>query len=191
MADEKFLRLFLAIACRPGSEILELQQELIRLSQNPSAKLRPVHSTDLHITLKFLGPVAVNKIHGIEKIMDAVALTYNAFHCHLQGLGFFRGAIWLGIRQDGSMASLTALAAGLDTALAETGFHREKKVYRPHMTVARLGQNARIKLSDLQESYGHKDWGSLPVSALHLYRSETMPEGARYTILHTAALIQV
>ena len=44
---------------------------------------------------------------------------------------------------------------------------------------------AKIVLAPFREKYVSRDWGLLPVSGMILYKSETLPEGARYSIINS------
>ena len=103
----------------------------------------------------------------------------------MQGFGCFKQALWLGIAESEAIQKLTR---SLDSALSIVGIEQERKPFVPHLTVARLRANARVKISELQADYGHRDWGTLEVGTVHLFESETLPEGARYTKLACAGL---
>lgn len=188
VTEQKPFRLFEAVACASNPAILALLDELTCLGEDPSTKLRAVPPADLHMTLKFFGSVSTDRIPHITTAMDQLTRPHYAFQCQLQGLECFRSAIWMDIRQDTSLVSLMALAADLNSSLTESGFAHEKKPFLRHVTVARLGHNAKVKLSSILKAHQGEVWAPLPVTSLHLYRSETLPAGARFSILHSAAL---
>jgi len=185
MDAEKRKRLFIGIACPPSQAVKQVLTELQTIAENPSAGLRPVVEENLHITLKFLGMIPKSEIAMICQLMQHTVTRQSPFTLHIHGFGCFRQALWLGVRDS---EELTELAGNLDLALAVIGAGKEKKPFMPHLTVARMRPNAQLKLSNLQEQYGHRDLGTLSVDTVHLFESETLPEGARYSRLFSATL---
>ena len=142
---------------------------------------------NLHITLKFLGMVPEPEVVLIGQVMDQVIPHCSPFQLQLEGFGCFSQALWLGVAEQ---QELQRLAGELDKALSVIGIPRERKPFRPHVTVARLRANARLKISELQARHGRRQWGTQHVEAIHLYESLTLPEGACYRQRHSVLLKQ-
>ena len=99
---------------------------------------------------------------------------------------------WAGIHAD---ASLTALAATLDEALAQVGFSREERPFRPHLTLARSGSGsprprrderpipAFRALVDAVEKNATPEFGTMAASEFFLYESKLSAVGAQYSKL--------
>jgi 2'-5' RNA ligase len=183
MIREPGVRLFLAVALAVEPDWDDLQQTLRALAADPAHGLRLLRPEDLHITLKFLGKVPLERVPDVTRIAREAADQSSPFQVKLQGVGWFRNAIWVSVEEEAKAHPLTRLAGLLDLQLAASGFPAETRPYRPHLTLARLAPGARIRLSALGEEFGARGWGALPVTAIHLYRSQTLPEGARYTIV--------
>ncbi len=187
------LRLFIGVACPCTPAIAALLDDLHN-SLEGAAGLRVVARQNLHITLKFIGAAKASAVPGIVNVMQQALANQRSFELQLQGAGRFESALWLGVAPN---ATLTKLAAKLNEALAPLGFAPETKPFRPHLTLARLTPNtppvgAGLPAIDLwlkQHHQGH--WGKLPVTTVNLYRSDTLPDGVRYTVLFTAALSAV
>jgi 2'-5' RNA ligase len=91
---------------------------------------------NLHITLAFLGPIAAERVGALERIGRAAATGITPFGLSLErvgGTGF--GIAWLS--PDGLPPSLAALHAALAAGLAREGFPTERRMFRPHLTLAR------------------------------------------------------
>ncbi len=203
------LRLFIGIACPCTPLIAELIDNLRNESQaaadDLAVGLRVVSPHNLHITLKFIGATAATALPDIIRAMQEAIAGHHAFTLQLRGAGRFQSALWLGVAPN---AALSALASALNAALAPLGFAPETKPYRPHLTLARLtpklhhlgaGQPATSAASQMQPTpafalepwltqHQNSHWGTLPVAAVHLYRSDTLPAGVRYTVLSTVPL---
>lgn len=107
--------------------------------------LRRVRPEHLHITLAFLGAVADERLDDVIAATRTAAATQPPFTITLEGVGRFPESgeprvIWMGIIQ-GARES-TNLAAALRRALTERGLPFDDKPFRPHVTLARVTQDA-------------------------------------------------
>lgn len=187
------LRLFIGVAC-PCTPVIAALLDDLSNSLGGAAGLRIVARQNLHITLKFIGAAEANAVPGIVGVMQQALANHQSFELQLQGAGRFQSALWLGVAPN---AALNALAATLNEALTPQGFAPETKPFRPHLTLARLTPNtppvgAYPPAIDLWLKQHHQShWGKLPVTTVNLYRSDTLADGVRYTVLFTAALSTV
>jgi 2'-5' RNA ligase len=185
MNPEKRKRLFVGIAYRPAKAVRQVLADLQEMAQDPAAGLRPVPAENLHITLKFLGMVPELDVSMICQVLQQVARHHSPMALKLRGFGCFKQALWLGIAEH---EDLQRLATELDQALSIIGVERERKPFTPHLTIARLRSDARLKISELQARYGPREWDDIRVESIDLFESETLPEGARYTSIFSASL---
>lgn len=91
---------------------------------------------NLHVTLAFLGPVPDERLGALERIGRDAAAGIAPFELSLErvgGTGF--GIAWLSC--DGVPPSLATLHAALAAGLAREGFPTERRMFRPHLTLAR------------------------------------------------------
>lgn len=87
-------------------------------------------------------------------------------------------------------ASLAALHDALQSELAEIGFRREKRAFRPHITLGRVRSNSRLPaLRAAFEEHRGFDAGDFPIDALTLFESDLRRSGARYTALGIHPLV--
>ncbi|MDO8271018.1 MAG: RNA 2',3'-cyclic phosphodiesterase [Gammaproteobacteria bacterium] len=189
----------------------ELHNEQQSAAGSHTAGLRVVAPQGLHITLKFIGAAAATVLPDIVSAMQQAIASHHTFTLQLRGAGSFQSALWLGVEPN---AALSALVKGLNEALAPLGFAPETRPYRPHLTLARLTHppaavgaypesikdppatpslsqkrlNPGFALEHWIAQHQEGQWGNLPVTAVHLYRSDTLADGVRYTILSTVPL---
>ena len=179
------LRCFFGIRFTLADEIAAMREELSALRGDSAEAIRLAPDQNLHITLKFLGSVEESNLPILESILKEVALRHGPMALHASGAGVFKNSCWVGIDED---AGLTKLAQDLDTACMAVGALNEDKAYLPHVTVARFGKDVKPKLSALLEKFAEHKWGTIKVDQICLYRSDTLAEGARYTVISEAKL---
>jgi 2'-5' RNA ligase len=167
-------RLFVAI--RPPEEV---RAPLIDLMEGV-AGARWQSEDQLHLTLRFIGEVDGWLADDIDAALQSVH--HPRFEIVLSGLGVFerRGqpaALWAGVAPH---EPLKALHKKIDQALARAGVERERRVYLPHITLARFGRGT-AQLQPLLESAGGLSSAPFPVEEFRLYESHLTPVGATYT----------
>jgi RNA 2',3'-cyclic 3'-phosphodiesterase len=93
---------------------------------------------NFHVTLKFIGEVDVVDLKGIIACMDQVAEDFTEFSVRLGGLGVFRkgsrGVVWSKVLDN---RILYRLSLGLEECLVRSGYVREDRSFRPHVTLGR------------------------------------------------------
>ncbi len=158
------------------------------------ARLRPacpgarwVHITGAHVTLRFIGEVASERIALIQRALSAVAAPAS-IEMNFHGVGFFPHerrprVFWAGVE---AVSALGDLARAVDEALAPPGFPREQHAFRPHLTLARFADSRGLeKLRTAIAAAGSLEFGRAVATEFHLYQSVLKPGGAEYTRLAT------
>ena len=150
----------------------------------------------LHVTLKFIGEVATEKL---DRIHGALAAVHSADPVDMQfrGLGFFPNerrprVLWCGVE---ASANLAELAANIDRALAPLGIPPESREFMPHLTLARFQSDGgprhdlekRLRAAGDLKSY---DFGRTQESNFHLIESKLKPSGAEYRRLQTFPIVK-
>ena len=106
-------------------------------------------------------------------------------HPHKASIGPFPRENLFGIA--GDIDRLAFLQERLETALASLGFTREPRPFSPHLTLARLRDNAssgqRRDFGEAVSKIAGETRLKIPVAAFSLMRSELTPSGAIYTRL--------
>lgn len=129
------MRLFISINF--GTEILTqlkiLQQEL----QEKGVKGCWRRQDKLHLTLKFLGEVEEKRLGKVIAELSRID-TPDPFKLELNGLGVFPNLykpriLWVGFKDQ---PVLSVLHNQIEEVLEGLGFPREKRKYKPHLTLA-------------------------------------------------------
>jgi len=178
------MRLFLAIHLSdPAIEHLRKVQSLLR----PIAPdMNFTRDVNLHLTVKFLGEVAPDRLDGIRKAISTVA---EGGELKLAATGFVAfpptgNANVIAARIGGESADqLGLLASALDRALRSHGVEPEQRRFNPHVTLARAGRAAiNIGLRVRMEQTVKKLWPGPTFAAryLHLMESELSQTGPKY-----------
>jgi 2'-5' RNA ligase len=176
--------------------------------EHPSpAKVRVLGAETMHVTLCFLGARPVGEVETIAATLQAPPA---------QGVALDVGApLWLPPRRPRALAlelhdrtgALTQMHASVRDALAGAiDWQPERRRFRPHVTVARIGRGggrrARASVhrrgrSDADADGAPQDLALAPspqlsfaVGELVLYRSLLSREGARYEAIATRALLE-
>ncbi len=134
----------------------------------------------LHITVKFAGSVDVRQFEIFSEQIQAVAGALEPFQLTIAGTGAFvkrRGpsVLWLGVE--------AVSAAGDPFALLSKLHEGENRLFRPHLTIARI-KDAR-KAKDLIQKHKSRDFTSLAffINELAIYESTLLPTGSLYSNL--------
>jgi len=159
----------------------------------PNVRASWALESNLHLTLKFLGDIPVEKVETLSQAARRAASHAPPFELIIAGAGSFppRGqprVLWIGIEDPSG--KLAELHAGLEDECAEAGFAREPRPFHPHLTIARLRQPQGAR----QLAAVHKEIGfeseTVSVSEIAVIRSELRSEGSRHTILARHNLVQ-
>ena len=177
----------------------ELKRELIelngRLKSGGHAGVRWVDPRGIHLTLKFLGDVAVNRLDDITAALVKATRGIPPFQLEVGGLGVFPNTrrvrvAWVGM--SGEIDRLQQLQQQVESSLAKIGFPAEARGFTPHLTLARV----RDQVSpDEQQSFGHfiessdfKSSHNIMVDTVFLMRSQLTRQGAIYSRLSSVGL---
>lgn len=143
------------------------------------AGLRLLRPDQLHVTLAFIG-------EGDEKKVSAAQAVVESLPIDMGGIGMIRRFLMLPSPEKTRVIALevddcqgvfgrlfTVVMEGLEAAQV---MRREKRPFKPHITVARL------KTPGLVQPRSESGEVKFAVKSVCLYRSELMREGARYTM---------
>jgi 2'-5' RNA ligase len=177
------MRLFVALDLEPS--ILSSLQALMNELKSTGADVRWVRPEGMHLTLKFIGEVAEEMPPRIEEALRRVTSAEPA-RLSFRGLGYFPNprrpsVFWVGV--DAS-ENLPPVAAEIEAALEPLGIRREKRDYRPHLTLGRFkGSQGLSRLQEKIRSLPTTEFGEQEARAFFLYQSRLSPRGAQYTKL--------
>lgn len=159
----------------------------------PTAALRWIAPSHLHITLWFLGELDDRRAVALRESL-AAPLTTPTFVLHAAGAGMFPRsgpprALWVGLT-DGA-ASLVAVYHELTARLVRLGFEAERRPYTPHLTIARFKDIDRKDIAAARKVTAQcaGDAGTCRIDAVTVFRSRLWPKGSQYEPLLRVPLI--
>lgn len=163
------MRLFIAINFTP-----EIKEQLYKAIQDLSKEAVSgnfTRTSNLHLTVAFLGEVSSNRIHDIMKIMDQTAMGRDAFEIEVGGVGKFinNGELlyWCGIQEN---ETLDKLQHTLIQGLKANEFSVDDRPFRPHIT---LGRRCRMNSSFDEKEFAKKISPiRMKVTTINLMKSE-------------------
>lgn len=138
-----------------------------------------------HLTLAFLGDVSDAEASRAMDALDAACAGAGPVPLRPDGLGKFGrpadATLWLGIAPD---PALVDLAERTRTALADQGIPFDPTPFRPHLTLARRARLPKGALPPLAFPLPGE------ATAVTLFKSTLLREGAQYKPLYTVDLAQ-
>lgn len=176
-------RLFIGIGL-PDAYRQSLNPFIRSLSRLTDASVNWSRPDTWHLTLKFLGETDEARIPAIEAALAAVDFT--AFTLRAGGAGAFPDArcpkvLWLGLAEGGEASAV--LARSIEDALTAIDIPREKKPFRPHLTLGRVRKPAPGDWSPVLDAAATHPWPPFTVKKFTLWQSTLTPEGALHTPL--------
>ena len=146
MSEGEHRRLFVALLV--PEHVRVLGQAAAAPAREVAPELTWTRPEGWHLTLAFLGPVAVDRVPAVEETVGGAvaAAGVGPIGCRLGVPGRFGGrALWLGVEDDPAGA-IAALGEAVQAALeAAPGLPVQRQPVRPHLTLARASRRgARI-----------------------------------------------
>jgi 2'-5' RNA ligase len=150
----------------------------------------------VHLTLHFLGHLAIELIDQLRSELPTVAGEHASFQLQAEGVGAFPSfsrpqVLWAGV-QGAKLSDLSSLQADLGQQLRRDGIVADDDRFHPHLTLARVRRPirgpARAQLREWQARWGDTSFGAIPVTQIALMRSELGAGPPRYSKLVTFSL---
>jgi RNA 2',3'-cyclic 3'-phosphodiesterase len=191
MGRAEFVRIFVALAI-PEPVRAALDALIVRL--RPAAPgARWVRSGNLHVTLKFIGEVSLQKLEEIKLALRNVR-AQSGIDILFRGIGFFPTprrprVFWAGVEGGPELAHL---ASSVEAALEPLSIANEVRAFSPHLTLARIESIAELRsLPQAIAATPSTDFGSAYASDFNLYQSVLKRGGAEYTQLASYRFAEV
>jgi 2'-5' RNA ligase len=179
------MRLFVALSI--SAEVRDSLASLLIQLHRADSKLRWVHPSNLHVTLKFIGNSRDEQLPNIIDALGKVG-TPVGIPIEVRRIGFFPNdrrpaVIWAGID---APPELALLAQRVDQVLTECGVSAETRPFRAHLTLARLKESLLSEpLRAAIRNSKDQVFGRQFSTQFHLMESKTKSTGAEYTTLHS------
>ncbi|HJY30880.1 MAG TPA: RNA 2',3'-cyclic phosphodiesterase [Pyrinomonadaceae bacterium] len=182
MKSQQEWRVFCAVAL-PDDVRARLQEHIARLRKEvPDAAASWSRVENIHLTLKFFGNVALDRIPKISTAATRTTERFSKFEIGVGNTGVFprpsrAQVLWIGVSDP--TGQLSALQQQFETECAAEGFEKENRAYKPHLTLARLRKPER-RLADTHLQLTFEPI-AVPLDELVVFRSELSSKGSRYT----------
>lgn len=138
----------------------------------------------LHLTMKFLGEIDDKQLKELIGSVEKTARQMSPFKIILTETGVFPSpkqakVLWLGVRD--AQESLRRLNEILENECEKTGFAKEKRNFKPHLTLARF----REKSTELVDFHLNQKFEPVEfeVSEIVIFQSELQPTGSIYSVI--------
>lgn len=180
------IRAFIAVEL-PSEVKVELADLINKLKIKHTKSVKWVNPDGIHLTIKFLGNIAEEKVPGINCNLAEVASHSIPFDLYLDKIGAFPNiqsprVAWVGIT--GGIPDLINIHRKIENCLLPLGFANDNKSYSAHLTIGRVRETADKPEKDmlgkaLSELKVMRNL-SFHVDGFSLIKSTLTPKGAIY-----------
>ncbi len=173
------IRLFVALKFPNDivDKIIEFRNDAAGNNQNLKWEIKE----KLHLTLNFIGDVQEDKV---DKIADSLSFIkdINSIEMNLTKFGFFfrdnhPKILWLGLS---SNDNLITLADKIESKLETFGIKKEKRKFKPHLTLLRIKNKIDKNFINSFENF-NLPYLKFYSNEITLFKSELLPDTSRYT----------
>lgn len=188
------IRCFIAIEL-PDEVKRGLTQLQAQLKSGNQPWVKWVDPYSIHLTLKFLGNVAGDRIGEITRAMGEAVQGASPFRLEVKDLGVFPNlrrvqVAWVGV--SGEVDKLVHLQQRIESSLVPQGFTAESRPFTAHLTLARIRDRAspdeRQRFGQLIADTKFEAAYTFRVDAINLMRSQLTREGAIYSRIGSVEL---
>ncbi len=169
-----------------NSSVLQKIAEVQDSIQNSGAKLKIVNPKLLHITLEFLGEISANEVKKAKEILDSI--NFKNFFLDVNAVNVLPNEKHIRViycEINGDVDILKEIQKQLRINLRNYGFKTDNRLFKPHLTIARVksSQN-RKELMLAINTFSNIKCGRQEIASIKLKQSVLKPEGPEYSILH-------
>lgn len=182
------MRLFVGVPVGDGA-----RQEIVALLGRLRERdwpVRWVHDEGLHLTLKFYGEVAGERLEVIEETVHRACRDTGPLPLRLDALGGFPSVsrprvLWIGLH---APPELGRLQERLEQSGEGIGFPPEGAPFRPHVTLGRVREGQRLPSGGLEGQQDTYVRSEFVADRVVLYESVLTTQGPRYDARVTVEL---
>lgn len=144
------------------------------------AKVNWVALNNIHITLKFLGDVNIEKIPSITAKLNMISRKFKEFEALLKGIGIFKDfyhpkVLWFGLR---NCEEFESVKNEIENSMGDLGFEIDYRKFTPHLTVGRFKEAGSVKdLRKLVSMNQDVYFQLIPIKEIILYESILKADG--------------
>ncbi|MFA6271587.1 MAG: RNA 2',3'-cyclic phosphodiesterase [Patescibacteria group bacterium] len=179
-------RAFLAIY--PSSEVIKLLGRVLADLKNSPLPVKWVEKQNLHLTLKFFGAQADDRIYDIEQVLENVLSGFDPFTLRLNGISLFPEDKPKIISADLDVSpELTKLKRAIDSEVSQLPFVQgDRRSFLTHITLGRISSSLSDDHKKILNKVVLND--SWDVSAVHLMESDLTGNSPNYSVLQSYQL---
>jgi len=167
----------------------QLEEHILKLRKAvPDVAASWSRVENIHLTLKFFGNVAVDRMPVISAAAARTVAEFSTFSIGVGDTGVFPRpsrpqVLWIGVSDPSG--KLSALQGRLENECAAEDFPKEDRAYRPHLTIARIRRPEGARR--LADAHLEMQFSAIEVelNKLIVFRSELSPKGSKYTAIST------
>lgn len=182
------VRCFAALALPDGAR--EALARATKPFRDRGWPVRWVSPAEAHVTLKFYGEVADERVDAIAESLDFAVDGIGPLPLTLAGFGAFpspeKPRVFFAAVE--APSALELLQDRIETRAESLDHPGEGTIYHPHVTVGRLREGQRVPPKDTAALFATPLQDAFTVDRVILFRSVPGPGGAKYTPLHEAVL---
>jgi RNA 2',3'-cyclic 3'-phosphodiesterase len=164
----------------------DIRNELRQLHM-PLPNARWLSPPDYHLTLRFAGDI--DNALAREFSANLAEIDFDAFSIRLSGLGAFGGNdphnVWVGVEPS---HELEVLARAHEKAARNAGLPPEKRLFKPHVTLARLKYSSAEAVARFFTRFGGYRSEPFYVSEFVLMSSKPSTGGGPYGVVESFSL---
>ena len=188
------IRAFIAVELPPPTRD-SLAGVVRHLASRVDGGVRWTRPESLHLTLRFLGNIDEEIVPALSGMVSRCAADARPFEVALGRIGGFERlramrVIWMTVA--GDVEPLSELYRSVEGELEALGFARERREFRPHITLGRVRDGApvpqRRAVAEALAGADLEEGETLLVESISLIRSVLVPGGSEYTRLRSARL---
>ncbi len=144
-----------------------------------------------HLTVKFLGDVNTDQIEALFESTAFLAKKFKPISLEMKSTGVFPSPknpriLWIGINEENK--SLEKLALQFESEFEKLGFKREKRIFHPHLTIARIREPRKageLALAHLNEKFKPVQF---TISEIIIFESQLKQMGSIYIPINKIAI---
>jgi 2'-5' RNA ligase len=193
-ATDSALRSFVAVPL-PGAVQAEIADAARVLARELPAVRWVRKVENLHVTLKFLGPVAAERLTEIGSMLERALAVVPRFAVRLRGFGAFpspaNANILYAAVDDHDGRALAGVAAVVEDVAAGLEIARAERPFTGHVTVGRCREGAVVDVRAALAPWAERSLGTVAVDEVHVYESrlgQQDGEGSTYVLRSRVAL---
>ena len=186
-----FKRVFIAFESPIGFR--EIYADKIYPLFNGIKELKTVIPENIHITLKFLGSINIAQISEIKNMLSDLLAREKEINVKFTGIGAFPNVkrprvVWAGFDDENGV--MEKIAEKIDLAVSDMGFEKEKRPFRPHITIARVKKGKIFDLNGFMRNYERDKMlvENFKINMVAFYESILKQDGPVYKVLQSYPL---